>query len=173
MDSGFFLRSQRLGFRRWTEDYIGLASALWGDADVTRFIGGPFDETQVRERLAREIALQAAHGVQYWPVFLLASGGFIGCCGLRPYDAAARTFELGFHLLPRHWGQGLAHEAARAVIAHAFGELGASALFAGHHPHNAASAKALERLGFHFARLEHYAPTGLMHPSYLLGGPRA
>jgi len=148
-----------------------LASCLWGDREVTRWIGGPFSAMQVRDRLANEIAQQASHGVQYWPVFLLADGQFAGCCGLRPYPHGDRVFEIGFHLRPMFWKRGLAAEAAQAVIAHAFDKLGATALFAGHHPQNAASAKALERLGFRYERDEPYAPTGLMHPSYLLRKP--
>ena len=66
-------------------DDLDLALGLWGDAAVTRLIGGPFPPERVRERLAREIATQAEHGVQYWPLFLLADGGHAGCCGLRPY----------------------------------------------------------------------------------------
>ena len=67
----YFLRSERLGFGTWSADDVDLALGLWGDPAVTRLFGGPFTEAQVRERLAREIATQAEHGVQYWPVFLL------------------------------------------------------------------------------------------------------
>jgi RimJ/RimL family protein N-acetyltransferase len=54
------------------------------------------------------------------------------------------------------------------VIAHAFAELGASALFAGHHPQNAASAALLSRLGFTQIGTHHFARTGLEHPWYRL-----
>ena len=63
---------------------------------------------------------------------------------------------------------GLASEAARAVIAHAFENLGASALFAGHHPDNTASEKVLRKLGFAETRSEFFEGTGLVHPAYLL-----
>ena len=79
-----------------------------------------------------------------------------------------RIFELGFHVCADHWGKGIATEAARAVIAFAFDELQASALFAGHHPENVASRRTLERLGFRHTHDELYPPTGLQHPSYLL-----
>jgi RimJ/RimL family protein N-acetyltransferase len=171
MKPTYFLQTPRLGFRRWAEGDASLAQALWGDPEVTRLFGGPFSHEQVRARLAREIAQQASHGLQYWPIFLLDDGEFAGCCGLRPYPHGQRMHELGFHLRPCHWGKGLASEAARAVIVYAFDELGADALFAGHHPDNMASAKALERLGFRFERHELYPPTGLLHPSYVLLRP--
>ncbi len=36
--SEYFLRSKRLGFRRWIEDDLDLALGLWGDPTVTRLI---------------------------------------------------------------------------------------------------------------------------------------
>ena len=135
---------------------------------MTRFIGGPFSETQIQERLAREIASMSDQRVQYWPVFSLADGDFAGCCGLRPYKPEECIYELGFHLRPAHWGKGFAVESARAVIAHAFDSLGAQQLFAAHHPENLASRKVLEKLAFRFTHEELYAPTGQMHRCYIL-----
>jgi ribosomal-protein-alanine N-acetyltransferase len=164
----YFLRSERLGFRQWTADDLPLALALWGNADVTRLIGGPLAPDAVERRLRAEMATLAANRVQYWPIFVLDGDVFAGCAGLRPYRLEDRVYELGFHLLPSHWGRGLATEAASAVVAFAFGEIGAAALFAGHHPDNAVSRHVLEKLGFRFTHDEHYPPTGLNHPSYLL-----
>jgi len=112
----------------------------------------------------------SAYNVQYWPIFLLDSGAHAGCAGIRPYRAEDRTYELGFHLRRACWGRGLAEEAARAVITFAFQKAGVKALFAGHHPRNAASRRVLEKLGFRFTHEEFYPPTGLKHPSYLLAG---
>jgi len=165
----FFLRTKRLRFRHWSEADGALATSLWGDPEVTRLFGGPFSPSQVGARLAREIAQQTDHGVQYWPIFLLDFDAFVGCCGLRPYPHGERVYEIGFHLCPLYWGCGLAMEAARAVIEHAFDALDAGSLFAGHHPDNESSARLLKKLGFHFDRHEFYAPTGLEHPSYVLG----
>jgi [ribosomal protein S5]-alanine N-acetyltransferase len=161
----------RLGFRTWREDDWPLALGLWGDARVTARIGGPFSEQKVRERLELELRLQREHGVQYWPLFLLEGGDHAGCCGLRPYDLSRGLLELGFHLRHGQAGKGLATEAARAVIAHAFGPLRALGLFAGHHPENLDSKRVLEKLGFRFTHTELYPGTGLQHPSYLLARP--
>ena len=141
---------------------------LWGDAKVSSLIGGPFTPEEVRARLDQEIEWMIAYGVQYWPIFLLRNDELAGCAGLRPYRSEEKVFEMGVHLRPEHWGQGLAQEAGRAVIAIAFKTLGAKALFAGHHPANAASRRLIERLRFRFTHEDFYAPTGLKHPSYLL-----
>lgn len=164
-----FLVSERLGFRRWRPDDLELAAALWGDPEVTRYIGGPASRAAAAARLAAEIASQAEAGIQYWPIFQLEDGAHVGCCGLRPWRPEVP--ELGVHILPAFWRRGLALEAARAVIAHAFGALGVRALFAGHNPDNQASRALLGKLGFVYSHDELYPPTGRMHPSYLLRRP--
>ena len=169
----FFLQSAQLGFRHWTPGDQPLALSLWGNPEVARFIHakGVFSPEEASARLRREMNSQQCHGVQYWPIFLLASGAFTGCCGLRPYDPRPGTLELGIHLLPEFWHQGLAQEATLRVIEYAFGVLRAEALFAGHNPGNHASRALLERLGFRYTHDEYYPPTGLRHPSYLLVNP--
>jgi RimJ/RimL family protein N-acetyltransferase len=156
--------TRRLEFRRWRPDDLPLALELWGDPRVTGLIGGPFTREQVERRLHDEIATERTHGIQYWPLF--EAGEFVGCCGLRP--RAAGIQELGFHLVATAWGRGLASEAARATIDHAYGALNVAALFAGHHPDNAASRRLLEKLGFRRTHEELYEPTGRMHPCYEL-----
>jgi ribosomal-protein-alanine N-acetyltransferase len=164
--SNYFLKSSRLGFRCWTLDDLPLALDLWGDPAVSVWSGGPFTPDQIRARIEDEIRRLDELGFQFWPVFLLATDEFVGCAGLRPQKE--NVLEMGYHLRARFWGQGLATEAASAVIEYAFDRLPIEALFAGHHPSNTASRRVLEKLGFAFAGEEHYPPTGAIEPTYLL-----
>jgi RimJ/RimL family protein N-acetyltransferase len=168
--SKYFLSTQRLGFRVWSEADFDLALGLWGDLEVTNLIDarGKLSEAQVRERLSQEMSTARSHGVQYWPVFLLENDEHVGCCGLRPYDEARNIMEIGFHICSRHWGRGYATEAAWAMLAYAFESLEVAGLFAGHNPKNKVSRHILERLGFRYTHDELYVPTGLDHPCYLL-----
>lgn len=168
MPDTYFLKTSRLGFRRWTPEDFPLAVSLWGDPEVTRLTGGPFSEEKIRARFETELANHTAHRVQYWPIFLLADDDFVGCCGLRPFQLEDGIYETGYHLRPVHWRKGLAVEAARRVVAYAFETAGAKALFAGHHPQNEGSRRVLARLGFRYTHDRFYEPTGLMHPAYLL-----
>jgi RimJ/RimL family protein N-acetyltransferase len=167
----YFLRTWRLGFDYWSAGDLDLALGLWGDPEVTRFIGGPFTNRQIQDRLDREIASSREYKVQYWPIFLLEKDEHAGCAGLRPYRMEDLVYELGIHLRAAYWSRGLAEEAGRAVIKFAFEEIGAKALFAGHHPANSVSQRLLLKLGFQATHEEFYAPTGLNHPSYLLASP--
>jgi RimJ/RimL family protein N-acetyltransferase len=164
----YFLESARIGFSTWREDDLPLAAALWGDTEVTRYHGGAWSPQQVHDRLALEIATRRQWCMQYWPIFLLATGEHIGCCGLHPRDASHGIWELGCHLRRAFWSRSLGREAARAVIVHAFREPRVQALFAGHHPLNTASRNFLRDLGFHHTHDEFYPPTQLVEPCYLL-----
>jgi RimJ/RimL family protein N-acetyltransferase len=164
----YFLQSERLGFRPWSETDMELATALWGDPEVTKLIGGPFSREQVQERLSHEIATMRSHSIQYWPIFLLATDEHVGCCGLRPYKSEEGICEIGVHLRKEYWGAGYAPEATLAVMEYAFSTLGVKGLFAGHNPANEASRRVLEKLGFRYTHDEYYPPTGLNHPSYIL-----
>lgn len=169
-NSEYFLVTERLGFRCWTAEDLNLALDLWGDPQVTRLIDarGRLTRAQVHDRLLQEIATERRHGIQYWPIFLLNVDEHVGCCGLRPHGTDGGVIEIGFHICRRHWGRGFATEGAMAVLAYAFGTLGAKAVFAGHNPANAASRHLVLKLGLRYTHDEFYPPTGLSHPSYLL-----
>lgn len=168
MPTDYFLRTPRLGFRNWSPDDFPLALSLFGDPQVTRLIGGPFSSETIQTRLDAEIANLSEFDLQYWPLFLLEDDDFAGCCGLRPYAPKKGIFEMGCILRRKHWGKGIAEEAARAVIEYAFAQSRISALFAGHHPENAASKRILQKLGFRYTHDELYPPTGVIEPVYLL-----
>jgi RimJ/RimL family protein N-acetyltransferase len=155
-----------------------LAQALWGDPRVTQYVAGPWTEEQIAARLQRYFDMQEQHGITYWPWFSSADGAFVGACGLKPAPPGQAgpgefVLETGFYLRPDYWGRGYAAEMARAVIAHAFGPLGCTALWAGCHPDNGASARLLLRLGFVEHGTEFYEPIGLHQPTYLLQAPAA
>jgi ribosomal-protein-alanine N-acetyltransferase len=162
------LLSARLGIGVWTPADLELAWGLWGNPDVARYMGGPFSPAQVSERLAHEVATYERHGLQYWPLFLLASGEHVGCCGVAPHLAAGPVYQFGFQLRRAHWGRGYVREAGPVIIADAFAALGAGALYAGHHPDNEASRRTLLALGFRYTHDEYYPPTGVMEPCYRL-----
>ncbi|MDO4327399.1 MAG: GNAT family N-acetyltransferase [bacterium] len=166
MDRTFFLKTNRIGFSKWSSEDMTLAQLLWGNPQVTKYIcaSGKFTENDIAHRLDTEIFNETKYHVQYWPLFELATDDFIGCCGLRPHGE--KEYEMGFHLRPTLWGQGYAQEAAIAVINYAFTTLKAKKLFAGHNPNNVKSQKLLNKLGFVYIGDIFFEPTGLFHPSY-------
>jgi RimJ/RimL family protein N-acetyltransferase len=70
----------------------------------------------------------------------------IGACGIARLDG--REPEIGYWLGVPFWGKGYATEAARALIDHAFTDLGYEHLLAGARVSNPASRRVLEKCGF-------------------------
>ena len=81
----------------------------------------------------------------------LMSREIIGVCGIATTD---RDAELGYWVGVRHWGRGYATEAARALIGHAFTELGYNTLSASVRVNNPASRRVLEKCGFQWSGVE-------------------
>jgi RimJ/RimL family protein N-acetyltransferase len=79
----------------------------------------------------------------------LADDALIGFCGL--LMKPRKTPEIGYWLGAPYWGHGYATEAARAVIDHAFEDLGLERLEAGARVSNPASRRVLEKCGFQWS----------------------
>ncbi len=75
-----------------------------------------------------------------------ADGPIIGGCGIGTLRGDGP--EIGYWFGVAHWGHGYATEAARAIIDHAFGDLGHEVLHAGARVSNPASRRVLEKCGF-------------------------
>jgi RimJ/RimL family protein N-acetyltransferase len=79
--------------------------------------------------------------------FAIVRGGrLIGCVDVDEIEQGEGV--LGYWLERAAWGQGLASEAARAVIAFVFGRVGLGRLRSGHAFDNPASGLVLRKLGF-------------------------
>ncbi len=80
-------------------------------------------------------------------VVLRSEGRLIGNCGIRIVEPTARGAETGYELDPRYWGRGYATEAAGAMLAFGFEQLGLHRVAAECVAENAALARVLEKLG--------------------------
>ncbi len=104
----------------------------YGLADAQSFLGH-LDDSE------REIAF----------AITLSDETLIGLCGLQ--DERGETPEIGYWLGLPYWGQGYATEAVRALIDHAFEDLGLERLEAGARVSNPASRRVLEKCGFQWS----------------------
>lgn len=104
--------------------------------DVQAFVGMFLAQQQERPRLRFQLA-----------VTLRQTGELIGNCGVRKSSAGAMTAELGYEIAPAQWGCGYATEAARAMVAFAFDELGVHRVAAWCVADNTGSIRVLEKVG--------------------------
>ena len=132
-----------------TTDYPAIAS-LNSDPAVQRFLCLSKVPPAYEEALADLPCLLGAPaptGGGLWCISNRSTGDFLGLV-LLLYTGDRTEVEFGYRLLPKFWGQGYATEAGRAVVNHAFGGLGLTALCAIIHPDNLASSTVAEKLGF-------------------------
>jgi RimJ/RimL family protein N-acetyltransferase len=108
---------------------------------------GPHPRAKVVEEMAYQRGVQAEHGWSVWAVERREDGRFLGDCGLQPLEHRGPEVELGYDLHPDVWGQGLATEAARAVVDAALRPLALERVVAVVKPANAASRRVLDRAG--------------------------
>lgn len=94
---------------------------------------------------------QRKPGYAQFLVQLKGNGTPIGVCGLL-YREALDLSDVGFALVPEHWGKGYATEAASAVMAYGRSALGIDRIVGLTSADNHSSIKVLEKLGLSFER---------------------
>jgi ribosomal-protein-alanine N-acetyltransferase len=127
-------------------DYPWLC-ALYADAEVMRFIGtGVRSHEQSRANLEALRAQADRLGFGYWVVRDRGNGERLGGALLMVRHQGAPV-ELGFLFARAAWGRGIATEAARLLVAHAFDVLRLPELQAFIDVNNAASGAVLRKAG--------------------------
>jgi ribosomal-protein-alanine N-acetyltransferase len=144
------LETERLLLRLLTVDDLDALAALYADPEVRRYFP---DGTRTREETREELdwiieVYYGRYGYGLWATVLKETGVFIGRCGLLPWEIEGRTeVEVAYLLDPRHWGRGLATEAAGAIVEHAFATLPVERLICMVDPENTASRNVAEKVG--------------------------
>jgi RimJ/RimL family protein N-acetyltransferase len=151
------LETPRLLLRRWRDDDLDGFAAITAQPEVMRFIhdGRTLDRAATAERLAAYERHWDERGFGLYAAEVKETGELAGFTGL-----AVPTFlpellpavEIGWRLGRAYWGQGLATEAARAVVAHARASLGLRRLVSIHVVGNEASARVMVKLGMALER---------------------
>lgn len=144
------LNTARLTLRPFTADDLPDFVALHADPHSMVDYGRPDTAAQAEAKLALYLKCQARHGLSRMHVS--DDQGFIGYVGVFRHDTHTPIgphSEIGWRLLPRAWGQGLATEAARAALTHAFAQTGLTQVLAYTAPDNLRSQSVMTRLGLH------------------------
>jgi RimJ/RimL family protein N-acetyltransferase len=154
------LQTSRLLLRRPRFDDADAFAEYLADPEAMRFLGG---ETVPREDVPSVIQKWLdrweANGVGPFAIERRDDGRVVGRTGLIVWDTREwrnstyaeagdhAQLELGWALMPGHWGNGYATEAALAVRDWARQELGIGRLISLINPDNVQSQRVAERLG--------------------------
>lgn len=120
------LETPRLLLRRLTMSDLDALFALYRDPEVRRYFpGGTLSREQTEDELKWIIDVYyGQHGFGLWATIHKQTGVFIGRCGLLPWTIEGRSeVEVAYLLAKAYWGQGLATEAAQAILGYGFERL--------------------------------------------------
>jgi RimJ/RimL family protein N-acetyltransferase len=150
------IETERLRIRMFTPDDLDDLCSIYGDPDVMRYISGHALSRKEAEdwmRAWREQWDKLGYGM--WGLELKDSGELIGHCGLQFIQNTSDT-EIAYGLAKRWWGNGLAPEAARAVLKYGFEELSLDRIYALSEPPNIASQSVMRKIGMRFEKVAYY-----------------
>lgn len=152
MDPQPTLQTDRLILRPFTLDDAPAVRRLAGDpaiADTTLNIPHPYEEGMAE-------AWIETHPQQYekgegatFAIVRRADGVLLGAIGIHPREAHDRA-EIGYWIGKPYWGQGIATEAAGAVLDYGFGALELNRLYAYFFMRNPASGRVMQKLGMKY-----------------------
>jgi RimJ/RimL family protein N-acetyltransferase/catechol 2,3-dioxygenase-like lactoylglutathione lyase family enzyme len=142
------LTTARLRLRQLVEADRDAVVKVFSDPEMSRFFAVDFSDPAAASAMVdRRLEYRGPAGQGHWVIE--RDGDVIGVAHLRPsWELPGGVAELGYYVATPHAGQGLATEAARAVLDHGFGALGLPAIWALVHERNAASRKVAAHLGF-------------------------
>jgi [ribosomal protein S5]-alanine N-acetyltransferase len=165
----FWLTTERLALRRFTTDDLDWLAALYGDHEVTRYLGGMRNRAQVEEMLTvRILEYYERHpGLGIWMTVERSSGSRIGFHLLNHIQGES-FIQIGFALIKPAWGRGLGTEAASALLRHGFVDLSLPRLVGMASLDNRASQRVLLKIG-----LRRHGERAFPHPAYASEGPMA
>jgi RimJ/RimL family protein N-acetyltransferase len=109
----------------------------WDIARMTALIPHPYTRADAQAFIA------SATGDTY---AIERDGIVVGCCGARLVSGA---YEIGYWIGKPCWGDGIATEAARALVDHLRAREPGCAIAISHMAENEASARVIQKLGFH------------------------
>ncbi len=145
------IETDRTLVRDWRPDEGDRFFDIYSRWDVARWLGATpaamTDRAEADRRIERWRALNQESSLEgRWAVERRADGVVAGTVILVRLPDGDGELEVGWHLHPDSWGQGLASEAARAVLGHAF-DRGVDEVFAVVRPDNVASLAVCRRIG--------------------------
>lgn len=144
------LETERLKLRPFVADDAARLAELAGAreiADTLVSIPHPLSLSLARSIIAGNAAGFQAGRSLHFAVERRQAPGLIGSVELHDVDAEHSQAELGFWVAVSEWGQGIASEAALAVVRYGLASLGLNRIYAHHLVRNPACATVLVRIG--------------------------
>ena len=166
----FFAETERLLLRKILPTDVEGMYKLDSDAEVHKYLGNePVAYKEQTVIIIKHIRQQYIdHGIGRWAIIDKQTNEFIGWTGLKFITEKTNNhinyFDLGYRLIKKHWGKGIATEAAFASLQYAFKELNANEIYAIAECENINSNKLLKKVGLKY--IEKFDLNGVIHNWY-------
>lgn len=146
----YIFKSDRLGFRNWTEEDKSKMGMINSDPKVMEHFPSIPTQKQTDEFIDRMRDQFSKNGFCYFAVDKLENNEFIGFIGI-----AEQTFEsdftpcvdIGWRLAQAEWGKGFATEGAKKCLEFAFNEMGLENIKSICPEINTRSEKVMKKIG--------------------------
>lgn len=151
-ESEYFLETERLILRPMQSADLDKIFAIRSDAEMMRLIKPPENIELTKRWLNYVSSRWKTEKIGFRAVVHKQKSCVIGWCGLWKLPETDET-EIGYAIHKDFQRQGLAVEAAFAVLVEGFEKLGASRIVAIAMPENTASHRVMEKIGLSFERV--------------------
>lgn len=139
------LETERLRLIPPSIEHLDVYDLFYTDSEASSAYGGPISKEQVFARLKADLGSWYLLGFGVWVIQLKSDNSFIGTCGF--WQGNDWPKELTWWVLPEVRGQGIATEASRAAISHAYNEFEWDTVETYMNDDNAAARYLVEKLG--------------------------
>lgn len=160
------IETNRLILRPWREEDKPAFVEIINTPAMMLHFGGVRPRDQIEALIDRQMEKQAADGHCMWAIETKDDGQLAGICGLRLGGHAGTlvngVYELGWRIAEKHWGQGIAREAAEASRDWGWANTSAESIAAWTNAGNAPSWGLMIRIG-----MTRRPELDFRHPLYL------
>ncbi|MFK5890823.1 MAG: GNAT family N-acetyltransferase [Flavobacteriaceae bacterium] len=164
----YIFKSERLGFRNWTNDDLKVLSEINSDPEVMEHFPSTLSKKETEDLLKRLINHYNEKGYTYYATEILGIGELIGFIGLA-YQSYKTDFspatDIGWRLKKSTWGKGYATEGAKRCLEYAFNELKLNKIFSVCTINNSKSENVMKKIGL-IKKGEFNHPELIDYPEY-------
>ena len=153
MNEAILFETERMTFRRFTEQDRAAAEVFLKDPEVMYAWEHGFSDAEVTDWFARNAERYARYGCSWLCAEEKETGETVGAIGLifNGDIGGMAMWEIGYILNKRFWGKGYAAEGALGCADYAFRVIGTDKVAAQMRTDNAASRAVAQRLGMRYA----------------------
>jgi ribosomal-protein-alanine N-acetyltransferase len=165
-----FIETKRLILREILPTDVDGLFELDSDPEVHKYLGNKpvKDKNQIIDIINFIRQQYKDNGIGRWAIIDKKTNNFIGWSGIKLVTELTNNhqnyYELGYRLIKRYWGQGIATETAVASLEFAFDKLKTDEVYAIADCKNDGSNKILQKVGLQF--IETFDLNGIKHNWY-------